>query len=335
MAIAEKRPLVEDVRVPLYDRIPLSTPMSVTIDVSSICNMKCIYCAQALGASFDSIHFKRQLMTADTFDNIVGQLKAFPEKIKKIHLFRNGESLCNPLLPQMIKQLKDSQVCEVININTNAMLLNDDLSLALIDAGLDSLSVSLQGLSNTSYKRIGQVDFEFQSIVDKLAFFYENRKTCKLFIKNIDIALDQGEETTFYEIFEGIADRVFIESACPVYGSIDYSEILKKENVTRHGESVIEPEICQIAFFHLHILANGDVVPCSSIDSPIPVWNINEKTLLSIWNSKERNDFLLLQASKRRSDNEVCNLCHRLSQELRPEDNIDDYSQLILNRLER
>lgn len=331
---AMNKPLFEENRIPLHERIPLATPMSVTIDASSICNLKCTYCAQALGSDFDSVHFKRQLMSYETFEKIADQLGMFPQKIKKVHLFRNGESLCNPALPDMVRLLKDRGICESINISTNAVLLNEKMALDLVDAGLDTLSVSLQGMNDRQYQNIGQAKVDFNELVKRIRFFYENRGNCKLFVKNIDIALEPGDEARFYELFSGMADRVYIETACPVYGSIDYSQILKKEHVTRYGEEVAEPDICQLAFYYLHILANGDVVPCSSIDSPMPLWNIESKTLLEIWNSRERWDFLKLQALKQRRCNKVCSDCHRLSQELRPEDTLDPYGDMILKRLE-
>lgn len=329
----KKQALFEPERIQLYERIPFATPMHVTIDASSICNLKCIYCAQSLSDDFDRIHFQRQIMSFETFELLVDQLKHFPQKIKKIHLFRNGESLCNPRIVDMVRLLKEKDVCEYINISTNAILLDEKMSLDLINAGLDSLSISLQGISTEKYKEVGQGKVDFDELVNKIRFFYDHKANCKLFIKNIDIALDDGDEDTFYKIFEGIADRVYIESACPVYNSVNYEGMLKKEQVTRYGEKLVSPEICQIAFYHLHIMSNGDVYPCSSIDSPMNIWNIYNQSLVEIWNSSARKTFLKMQASGMRKTNKVCEKCNRLAQELRPEDNIDAYSSIILENL--
>lgn len=330
---AKKQALFEANRVELYKKLPIDTPMSLIIDPSSSCNLKCIYCAQALGSEFDNRHFQRNIMRFEMFEEIVTQVKKFPQKIKKIHLFRSGEPLLNKNIAKMVKKLKEEDVCESINISTNAVLLTKELSLELIDAGLDCLTISLQGVNSKKYKEIANIDVNFEEFVENIRFFYENRKACKLYIKNIDVALEHGDEERFYDIFENIADRVYVETACPVYGSIDYTNIIKKKDVTRYGEDVGEPDICQISFYHLHILSNGDVIPCSSIDSPIEPWNIWNMKLIDIWESKKRVDFLKLQASGNRKFNLVCNSCKRLSQELRPEDNLDGHGEYLLKAL--
>lgn len=330
---AKNKPLFEMKRVKLYEKLPIDTPMSVIIDPSSLCNLKCIYCAQALGSEFEKRHFKRQIMEYSTFEKIVDQLDKFPSKIKKVHLFRSGEPFLNPRISDMVKLLKERSICESLNISTNAVLLSKKLSIDLINAGLDCLTISLQGMSSKKFKEIANVDIDFEDFVENIRFFYKNRGKCKLYIKNIDVALEDGDEESFYKIFGEISDRVFVETACPVYPSIDYSNIIKQDRVTRYGELVKEPEVCQISFYHLHILSNGDVIPCSSIDSPLPLWNIDNMELVDIWNSKERIDFLKLQASKNRRTNEICSRCHRLSQELRPEDALDEYSSYILEGL--
>lgn len=330
-----KQALYEADRNQLSDIVPLSTPFSVSIDVASVCNFKCKYCAQSLGAGFDKRHFKRKIMNYDLFCRIIDQLSDFESKIKKIHLFRNGESFCNPRLVDMIRYTAAKNVCESININTNAALLTNELSLQLAESGLSTLCVSLQGLSSKKYKEICNTEINFEQLYSELVFFYENKRDCKLFIKIIDIALEDGEEEQFYKKFGAIADRVYIESAVPVYESIHYSDILKKQNVTRHGEFVYKPDVCQLVFYYLHILANGDVHPCSSIEFPLPIWNIEEKTLKQIWESEERANFLKLHLMKRRRENIVCSKCQRLYQEYQAKDNLDPYADEILQRVDK
>ncbi len=329
MNIENKQPLFEPNRIPLYAKVPLDAPMSVTIEPSSICNFQCAYCAQALGKDFEQRHFHRQLMSMDIFDLVIRQLKSFG-KIKKIHLFRNGEPLCNPNLAKMVKKLREENICETINISTNASLLTPEISDALIEAGLSSLSVSLNGLSGEQFQKTCGADVDFEQIYQNLAYFYEHKKHCKLFIKIIDIALlDKTEEARFYQLFSPIADRVYVETAVPVYESIDYSHMLRQSAVTRSGIPVKEPVVCQIVFFHMHILANGDVVPCNSIEFPIHTWNIQEKTLYDIWNSQERTQFLWQQLEGNRKQNRICANCQRLCQEYQPQDGLDEHMEEI------
>jgi len=330
------QPLFDQERIPLWKEIPLSAPLSVNIEPSGICNFKCKYCAQSLGEEFDTRHFKRELMSIEVFEKTVQQLKAFKKKIKKIHLFRNGEPLCNPNLCYMVNRITEENICEAINITTNGSLLTEEYSIGLINAGLTSLSVSLQGLSKEKYIDVCGTKVDFEKLYQNLKFFYDHRSNCKLYIKIIDIALEsESEKGRFFELFTPISDRVYIETAVPVYESVDYSHILREnKSVTRSGFDVKEPLVCQLAFYHLHILANGDVLPCNSIEFPIRNWNVNSSDLFSIWNSEERKKFLELQLQGRRKSNQICRFCERLSQEFQPQDSLDEYRERILKNLD-
>lgn len=330
----EKKAFYDDTRTPLWKRLPFSQPLSLSIETSSVCNLKCKYCAQTLGKDFELHYFRREIMSWDTFLCIVEQLKEFEEPIKKIHLFRNGEPLLNPALPRMIEVLKKEHLCESININSNGLLLTESLSNDLISAGLDSLCISLQGLTPEKCKEMCHVPINMTALRQSLSYFYSHRKQCQLNIKIIDIALDSSEERElFFNQFSPISDRIFIETACAVYEDVDYHGMLRESGLTRHGEQVENPEICQLAFYYLHILANGDLHPCSSVKFPLPVVNLRDCSIKSFWNGNSRQDFLRLQAEKRRNENSICKHCLRLEQEMRVEDNLDQYSSQILKAL--
>jgi len=75
------------VKVPIEDRVPLKTPFSVHIDVSSICNYRCSFCFQADNRAMKKVDLKRGKMSVEMFKKIVNDLAEFPEKIKKIKGF--------------------------------------------------------------------------------------------------------------------------------------------------------------------------------------------------------------------------------------------------------
>ena len=75
---------------PLQDILPLKTPISAHIDVSSVCNYKCSFCFQADMEGMKKVGLKRGFMSVDMFKKIVDDCAAFPEKIKKINAFINS-----------------------------------------------------------------------------------------------------------------------------------------------------------------------------------------------------------------------------------------------------
>ena len=66
---------------PLQDILPLKTPISAHIDVSSVCNYKCSFCFQADMEGMKKVGLKRGFMDLEMFKKIVDDCAAFPEKI--------------------------------------------------------------------------------------------------------------------------------------------------------------------------------------------------------------------------------------------------------------
>lgn len=140
-----------ELRVKLASVVPLSTPFLVIVDVANVCNFKCTFCFQSIAKSrLRSMGFKPAMMGMDLFRDTIDKIGEFPEQVKRLYLFAHGESLLNRNLPGMIRYAKSQNAARIIQITTNGSLLNPDTNMALLDAGLDELRVSLEGLSADS-----------------------------------------------------------------------------------------------------------------------------------------------------------------------------------------
>jgi len=330
----EKHAFFDENRKTLWEILPLDTPLSVGIDPSTVCNFKCKYCAQAAPEKFDSIGFHPEIMSMDTFERIVDQLKEFPRKIKKIHLECKGEPLCNAHIAEMVRLLKEKDVAESVQIISNGSLLTHELSDALIEAGLDILCISLQGISDESYKETCGANVKFEDMVENIRYFYENRKQSKIYVKNVDVALKDGEEEIFYSIFENIANRVFVEKIANLFSTVDYSTIIQKEkNINRYGEEIYHSTVCGFSFYYLLVFPNGDVRPCTNIQPSAKLGNVHKDKLIDIWNGKIRKAFLKMQLEGKREMNPVCKACHRPYENLRPEDRLDGHEKYLLQKM--
>ena len=158
------RPLAGLERVPLKEVIPLEMPFSVYIYPTNYCNFHCSYCAHSLGADgFRKAYgFAPENMTMDTYRKAIDQLSEFPGRLKTLSLTGQGEPLLHPELPEMIAYARHRQVSERIEFMSNGALLREGLSQALVDAGLDCIRISLQGLSAEKYEQVcgAKLDFD-------------------------------------------------------------------------------------------------------------------------------------------------------------------------------
>lgn len=323
-----------DDRLKLSKVIPLDTPFTINIYPSNACNFKCIYCVQSLDLKIldSKYNFKRDIMSLDTFKKIVIQAKMFPKKIKLVSFMGQGEPLLNLNLPEMVKITKDANIADRIDIITNASLLTHQKSDELIEAGLDVLRISIQGINSEKYKSVSQVDINFEEFISNIEYFYKkSRNQCKLYVKTMDACLDKGQDDLFYKIFDKITDRMFIEQIKPVYDGVDYSRFKTSLKTDRRGYKHEKRYVCPLPFYTLSIWPNGDVIPCSAIHKVNCLGNVNTENLLNMWNSKSLRNFQIMQLKKLGNKHIQCGVCPAPNDCAHPEDILDEDAESLLD----
>ncbi len=322
-------------RIKLSSAVPLMAPFSLFVFPTTFCNFKCVYCAHSLGRAGmrEQYGFEPQTMSMDTYDKVLAQLKEFPRPLKLLSLTGHGEPMLNKNLPEMIRLAKEAGVAQRIEIISNASLLTPELSDTLISAGLDGLRVSLQGMSAEKYKDVCGWDLNFDEFLTNLRYFFEHRKGCDLFVKIMDVALDEGEDTLFYQTFDSISDRMFIERCRPVYSGVDFTEGMRSETIDRYGNSHEKREVCPLCFFMLSVFSDGDVEPCDTIYKPIVLGNVHRESLKEMFTGNKLKEFQLMQLNKERRLNPKCAVCVAPDDVSHPLDALDDEADTIIKRL--
>ena len=67
-----------------------------------------------------------------------------------------GEATMHPRLVEMVRYMSESKAADDITLNTNAILLNEELSEVLIRAGLGSIRFSIDAAKAETYKLLMQ-----------------------------------------------------------------------------------------------------------------------------------------------------------------------------------
>lgn len=332
--MSEIKPLAGMERRALHQVVPLTTPYAAYIFPTNLCNFKCNYCGHALGIQGMKQEYDIDMMnmSMDTFKKAIDQLKEFPEKLKVISLTGHGEPLVNPDLPRMIAYAHEQDVAERIEFISNASLLTHQLSLKLVEAGLDCIRISLQGLSAEMYQSVCGYQIDFEKFVDEITWLYQNRKQCRVYVKVMDVALKEGEEKAFYEIFSDISDRMFVEQCRPVYSGVEATKDIQVEE-DRYGRSHESRCVCPLCFYMIGVMPSGDISPCETIYKPDILGNVHEDTIQNMWNGSKRRQFLKLQLEKRRMENPGCARCCAPDDVAHPEDELDGYAKELLEML--
>ena len=323
-----------DDRTVLADAIPLDMPYTLNIFPSNICNFKCLYCAQSLGREVlqRAYDLPPQHMSLDVMEQVVRQAKAFPRPFKLVSMMGHGEPLCDPQLPEKIYMVKQAGIAERVDIITNASLLSRAYSDKLLEAGLDVLRVSLQGVTSSAYQETCGVALDFEQLYQNLSYFFHKRGNCRLYVKVVDAALGDGEEEVFFQRFGPITDRMYIDRIKPVYSGVAYTEQERDLLVDRYGNRHEKRIVCPQPFYMLSVWANGDVAPCDALYKACPLGNVGEVSLREMWESEKRKAFCRLQLRGMREHDSACTRCCAPDDVQHEEDVLDDKRMELLQK---
>ena len=134
------------------------------ISVTDRCNFRCVYCMPK-SVFDDNYNFlpRKQLLS---FEEIVRIAKVFVDLgVEKIRI-TGGEPLLRRHIENLIEQLARLPV--ELTLTTNGSLLAKK-ARALKDAGLNRVTVSLDGIDDAVFKRMNDVDYAVGDVLDGIA----------------------------------------------------------------------------------------------------------------------------------------------------------------------
>ena len=320
-------------RTKLETVIPLNTPFIIFIDPSDKCNFRCKFCPtgnielmkNTQGRNFGVIDF-------NLYKKIIDDLKDFENKIKVIRLYKDGEPLLNPNFPDMIKYAKDSGYVDRVDTTTNASLLNKDLSLKIINAGLDRINISIEGMNSKQYLDFSRAKLDFNKLVENIAFFYDNRNQCEMIIKINGDIIDEEQKEEFYNVFGDIADGVNIESVMSCWPEFELDNVSVNMERGIYGQNIKEVIVCPYVFYSMSINSSGIASACYlDWERKLIIGDANKQSVKDIWNGERMNDLRKLFLMKKRKSHPICKDCGQLTHGMA--DNIDDYADKLLKRI--
>jgi radical SAM protein with 4Fe4S-binding SPASM domain len=203
---------------------------------------------------------------------------------------------------------------------------------SLIEAGLDTLRISLQGLSSKKYQDIGGIKLDFEEFHENIRYFHRHKKETELFVKIMDVALDKGEEELFYQMFGDCSDRMYVERMLPAYAGVSLTDGMQVD-YDRYGRKVSHRKACPLAFYMLGVFPDGDVEPCDTIYKPIVLGNVHTDRLLNMWQGDKLREFWKLHLKGDRNSNPKCANCNAPDDVSHPEDILDDDASELILRL--
>ena len=319
-------------RTNLETVIPLATPYVIFVDPSDACNFKCRFCPTSDRELMNEVGRPLKTMKFELFKKIVDDICEFPEPIRVLRLYKDGEPLINKHLADMIKYAKDKGCADRIDTTTNASLLTEKRGKELADAGLDRINISIYGVTDEHYKNFSDVKLEMKRVVDYVKAFYENRKNCEMLVKINGDTLTEDDKNLFLELFGDYTDKIYIEHIMSCWPNFELNGVPVNQEFGIYGQEIKEVDACPYVFYSFSINSDGFVSLCFlDWSKQLEIGNVASNSVKSIWQGEALRSYQKMFLEGRRKQHPICGNCGQMSHGM--PDKIDDFKNQILTKL--
>lgn len=312
--------------------IPLSTPYVIFIDPSDACNFKCKFCPTSNRQLMKSVGRPLKVMNFDLYKKIVDDISSFDQKLKVLRLYKDGEPMINKKLPEMISYAKKKNISEKIDTTTNVSLLNKDRTKDLVEAGLDRINISIEGVNNEQYKDFSDVELEFENVVENVRYFYENKKNCEMLVKINGDTLTQSDLKKFFEIFGNITDKIHVEHIMSCWPNFELNGLKVNDEKGIYGQKINELSVCSYVFYSMAVNSDGKVSLCFlDWSKKLIIGDTSTENIRDIWMGKKLKKYQIMFLEGKRKNHPICGNCGQMSHG--SADDIDKFKENLLTKI--
>lgn len=268
-------------------------PSLLGIEITNFCNFRCNICPYKIMTR------PKQHMEFSLFRKIIDEIKDYPDFFCWLHWM--GEPLLHPKIIDFIKCTKNAGL--KCGFSTNASLLTKDIGKKLIEVEMDKIVLCLDGNSKESYEKVRNGG-NFEVVKENIKNFLEMKGNLKpqaslQFVKN-KYNTHEIEDYKKEWIGKGadmIDIKTFVEWGNQVKG---ISSEIKNRN---------KRFPCKYLWNNIGIYSDGNVgICCFDYDASIRIGNVNEKSILEIWNGNKLKE-LRKQQINGNFNNGLCDNC--------------------------
>lgn len=300
-------------KIPLIDFLPWQTPLSIYIDPCNLCNFKCFFCPTAHKGLLKSVQRPMGMMPMDLFRKTIDGID-FPEKLKALHLFKDGEPLLHKDIIEMIRYAKSKQIAEKVELTTNGALLTDALIENLIDSGLDIIRISIEHVNDAGYKKVTKTFSNYELIRNNVRKLFDHKQAVSskmlVFVKITNVDLSASDKQKFQNDFGAFCDHYNIDEV--IGWSNSFHNVIKTSDKSIDGLYMLNKHrvVCPEPFKTMVVSFNGDVsVCCADWSMGINVGNTNVESLSAVWGGDKLKALRMMHVDGRRGEIKVCTDC--------------------------
>lgn len=301
----EMQAIADRMRLPHADEA-LRFPKFFQIETTRICNARCPFCA------IDQWDKSVPMMSDKLFEKIVTEMADYKDWIEFVAVQRAGEPLLDKKIVERVRALKEIGIKRV-SLSTNASMLTEQKSTALLEAGLDEMMLSIDSIDKDTYQKM-RVGLDFETVIQNIRTFFRVRNRIKpdvvvrvrgVSFHRID---DSGHRTEmnrwerFWDELKRPHDRIYLKRAHNWGNQVEW------KGHTPVYEAVYHP--CILPWSTMHVTAMGKVPLCpQDYDAKMNIGDVNVHPIAEIWKNENWRRIRELHKTGQRNQISFCQGC--------------------------
>lgn len=278
-------------------------PKIVYIETTNKCNARCVMCPHT--------KMKRPtgFMSQQIFERIIKTMKEFDLQDVRLFLHKEGEPLLDQNIIERISYAKRQlKGLKELVINTNAMLLTESMCVGLLESGLNTIYFSVDGATSQTYNNI-RINLDYDTVINNIEKFFLLKKQYK---SDIKIVMQMLTNENNYHEADLFRDKWQNED-CEIY--IKKMHCYLDGNLSSFQKFKIDKQlnVCEDPFKIIIVYIDGSIgVCCWDYDNEYKIGNIEDDSLLGLFNNKSFNYLRDSQSKKECGSIVPCKRCMRI-----------------------
>jgi len=286
-------------------------PQSVIIETVFGCNASCTMCPIDLPTDRT-----KGIISSTLFEKIIDDLEPYKESIRQLDLFGVGEPLLDPNYPAKIAYAKNKGFTNV-GFATNADLLTSEKAMAVLEAGIDTIMLSIDGMSKETHESIRKKT-DFDNVVkntrNAIRLRDQNGHSTKFVLRFIRQDNNIHEWDDYCTYWKAIID----EAKGDLIVGYDLHSWGGEIETPQDDTPAVPADLpCHHLFDRMTILKDGRVSICCA-DMHLAehiVGDCTNTSPIEVFNSKAMNGYRDLHCSGNRFQMKICKACTILNSE--------------------
>ncbi len=296
----------------LAERSRKTFPRFIAIEPLRACNARCVFCPHSTG----QVRGVGGKMLSTVYEKIVTELAVHAGEVQRVGFDVFNETLLDVELPERIRTLKRIGIPEVA-VTTNAHLLSEEMGIALLDAGVDIVRMSISSVDPEKH-RVFQAGLDSQQVLINAERYFSLRDkinpNSRIYVSMIRLeGLTEEDIENWRRHWSRLTQQGDMLKVTTLF------DVMLENREGLGGDRERKP--CLPMMQTMCIIYSGHATLCCAdyygVDSPYLLGNVAEQTLAEIWNGDSAKQYRSLHATGRRNEIEICRGCDMWDSDIR------------------